>query len=129
MKLRTWISPLWAPFFLTSAVAFANNAPKKTPVDNSAVNERDRGSATLTPMDQLEGSPADVETTRLVRQALVDEPNLSVYAQNVKIITLNGNVTLRGPVHTLDEKVKIAALAKRVAGTKKTVVNELEVKK
>jgi len=65
--------------------------------DNSARNVRDRNDTTLTSEDQG-ATPADREITTKVRRAVVNGTNdFSVSAQNVKIITLNGKVTLRGP--------------------------------
>lgn len=54
------------------------------------------------------GSDADVETTRKIRSSIVDDKTLSTYAHNVKIVTLNGKVTLRGPVKNLEEKESLA---------------------
>jgi len=94
-------------------------------VDNTAMNKRDAESTTLTPVDQMEGSKADVELTRKIREALNDNDSLSMSAQNVKIITLKGTTTLRGPVTTLAEKRQIEQVAK-TAGAKR-VKNQLEV--
>ena len=96
-------------------------------VDNSAKNARDQDNATLTPGDQG-NSPSDREITRNVRQAIVGGKNdYSVTAKNIKIITVGGRVTLRGPVKTDAEKAGIEHLAKSVAGDA-NVDNQLEVK-
>ena len=95
--------------------------------DNTARNTRDRNDATLTPGDQGT-SPADRETTRKIRKALViDASGYSVTAKNIKIITVNGKVTLRGPVKTEAEKTGIVAIAKNMAG-EGNVDDQLEVK-
>lgn len=95
--------------------------------DNSARNVRDRNDATLTSGDQG-ATPSDREITTKVRRAVVNGTNdFSVSAQNVKIITLNGKVTLRGPVKTDVEKTGIVAIAKNVAGDG-NVDDQLEVK-
>src|SRR5262245_55688924 len=65
--------------------------------DNASVNERDRSGANPTPMNQGENS-SDLETTARVRRMLIDDATLSIDAKNVKVITSNGVVTLRGPV-------------------------------
>ena len=98
----------------------------KKDADNSAKNERDRNHKTLTPADQS-GTPEDRKLTQTIRQAVVKEKSLSMTAKNVKIITAEGKVTLRGPVNTADEKTKIDELAKAAAG-KTPVDNQLEVK-
>jgi len=92
--------------------------------DNTAVNERDRESAAKTPIDQNENQ-ADIDVTANIRKRVVDT-KMSVNAQNVKIITQNGQVTLRGPVKTADEKKQIEDIAHDVAGADK-VVSQLEV--
>jgi len=92
---------------------------------NSGKNVRDRDDQSLTPTDQG-GSQADRDVTAQVRKAVVDDDSLSTNAQNVKIITVQGVVTLRGPVKNANEKASIAAKAKRVAGVKR-VDNQLEI--
>ncbi len=93
--------------------------------DNTAVNQRDRQQQTLTPIDQS-NKPADLEMTRDIRRALVRDDHLSTVARNVKIITIDGAVTLRGPVKTEQEKADIAAKAAQLAGDS-NVHDELEV--
>jgi len=95
------------------------------PADNTDKNERDRNTNTLTPGDQG-GSEADRTVTQQIRQDLVKNDDLSMNGKNVKIITVDGVVTLRGPVKTTGEKSQIAAIAKSVGGVKR-VDNQLEV--
>jgi len=97
-----------------------------TDVDNTRRNVRDRDGLTLLPGDQG-NSEADRTTTQQIRKALVKDSGLSMVAKNVKIITVNGAVTLRGVVKTEQEKNDIAAKAKQVAGVTE-VNNQLEVK-
>ena len=66
--------------------------------------------------DQAEGSAKDVEVTRRIRKALVADKALSTNAKNIKIITQNGNVTLRGPVRSEQDKQAIESKANEVAG-------------
>jgi hyperosmotically inducible protein len=93
--------------------------------DNTGRNVRDRSGDTLTPGDQSE-SKADVELTQRIRKAVVDDESLSTAAHNIKIITINGLVTLRGPVKSEQERDKIVATAQQIAGAKQ-VDNQLEV--
>jgi sporulation protein YlmC with PRC-barrel domain len=98
-------------------------------VDNTKRNIRDRDGATLTPEDQG-GSEQDREITRLIRRSVVSEPEAgkdSLNARNVKIITVDGTVTLRGVVESQAEKDSIEARASKVAGVTK-VINQLDVK-
>jgi hyperosmotically inducible periplasmic protein len=92
--------------------------------DNTGRNVRDRGK-TLTPTDQSE-SASDRTLTQKIRQAVMADKSLSMTAHNVKIITVDGVVTLRGPVKTEAERTKIAAKAEQAAGAGK-VHNDLEV--
>ncbi len=96
-----------------------------TAVDNTAINQRDRDSDARTPFDQSE-DPADVQITANIRQRVVDLPGMSLNGQNVKIITADGRVTLRGPVNSVDERAAIEKIANDVAGADK-VENQLEV--
>jgi len=97
----------------------------QTAPDNTGRNVRDRDGDTLTPGDQS-SDPADVELTRRIREAVVDDKSLSTTAHNIKIITVNGVVTLRGPVASAQEKTKIVDKAQKLAGAKQ-VENKLEV--
>ena len=94
--------------------------------DNSAVNVRDRDPGAMTAGEQS-NSKSDVELTREIRRAVVKDHSLSMLAHNVKIVTANGSVTLRGPVKTEEEKTAIASKAQQIAGADK-VDNQLEVK-
>ena len=108
---------------LLALSAVAQNTPD---ADNTRTNERDRSSETQTSGDQS-NSQQDVNTTAAIRRAVVKDDSLSAMAKNVKIITANGTVTLRGPVKTDAEKAKIAELAQSAAGNSK-IDNQLEVK-
>jgi len=93
--------------------------------DNSAINVRDRAPDAMTAGQQSNAS-SDVELTREIRRAVVKDDSLSMMAHNVKIISTGGNVILRGPVKTEQEKTVIASKAQAVAGVGK-VDNQLEV--
>jgi osmotically-inducible protein OsmY len=95
--------------------------------DNSQNNLRDRDSSNQTPIDQG-NSPADLQLTQQIRKMVASGTNnFSVIAQNIKIITDNGQVTLRGPVQSDAEKTSIDSIAKGVAG-ETNVTDQLEVK-
>jgi osmotically-inducible protein OsmY len=106
-----------------SSMAQDNSSPA---ADNSGRNERDRSGETKTSGDQSNSS-MDTQTTAAIRRAIMHDNSLSMTAKNVKIITENGVVTLRGPVMTAAEKTKIVELAKTHAGTAK-IEDQLEVK-
>ena len=109
--------------------AAADDRPAADPgshdADNTGKNVRDRDDKTLTPMDQG-GSASDRELTAAIRRAIVDDDSLSTNAQNVKIVTVDGVVTLRGPVKNTSERAAVASKAANANGVKR-VENQLEV--
>jgi osmotically-inducible protein OsmY len=104
--------------------ALAGNDKEKP--DNTATSERDRSGETKTSGDQSNSS-ADLKTTQVIRQALMKDGELSTTAKNIKVITANGHVTLRGPVKTAQEKAKIDQVAKSAAKGAQ-IDNQLDVK-
>lgn len=92
---------------------------------NTGINKRDRDDSTLTPMDQM-NNPSDLKITQEIRQALM-KGEFSMDARNIKVITRNGAVTLRGPVKTAAELEKITALVKAMPAIK-SIDNQLQVK-
>jgi hyperosmotically inducible protein len=103
---------------------FASNAT--TEPDNTARNVRDRASSALTPLDQG-NNQADLDTTAQIRKEIIAGKSMSLNARNVKIVTKNGQVTLRGPVNTAEEKRLIGDIADRIVRSE-NVDNQLEVK-
>jgi osmotically-inducible protein OsmY len=85
------------------------------PPNNSGTNVRDRDSNSITPFSQS-NKPADIEMTRQIRRALMADKSLSTTARNVKVITIDGTVTLRGPVNSEHEKAVVADKAVQIAG-------------
>ena len=109
---------------LTLSVFAQDSTP--TPADNSGRNARDRSGDTLTAGDQSNSSSA-IKITAAIRRAVMKDDSLSMMAKNVKIITTDGMVTLRGPVKTAAEKATIAKLAEANAGGAK-VMDQLHIK-
>lgn len=107
-----------------SAYAADDKAAANAPADHSAQNMQ----AENKKLDaQSQGhSKADVELTRKIRQAVVKDDSLSTNAHNIKIITMDGNVILKGPVKSIEERKKIESLARKVAG-KAPVKSDLEI--
>jgi hyperosmotically inducible periplasmic protein len=111
------------------ALAAAPPAPPPSDPENTGVNKRDApannpNAANPTPMDQSNKQP-DLRTEAEVRKAIVNDKSLSMLAHNVKIMTADGVVTLRGPVKSAEEKQRIGDLAKHVQGVS-SVKNELD---
>ena len=124
MMLMKRTSLILACLCAVSLAAIA--ADDKTKPDNTATNERDRSGETQTSGDQSNSS-ADLKITQAIRQALMKDGELSMTAKNIKIITDNGQVTLRGPVKNAQEKAKIDQLARSAAGGAK-IDDQLDVK-
>ncbi len=95
--------------------------------DNTGRNVRDRSDAAPTPMDQG-GSESDRTMTQQIRKSVMEKDGLFMNAQNVKIITTDGVVTLRGPVKSGEEKAAIQAMAEKTPGVKR-VDNRIEIEK
>ena len=125
MKQRVATLALSLALLGLASVTMAQNLPPVAP-DNSGVNVRDRNPETMT-AGQQSNAKGDVELTRRIRRAVVKDNSLSMMAHNVKIISANGSVILRGPVKTEQEKAAIALKAQAIAGADK-VDNQLEVK-
>ncbi|MGO8794234.1 MAG: BON domain-containing protein [Candidatus Sulfotelmatobacter sp.] len=110
-------------WLLAGAQDSQSNAPQP---DNTKMNQGDQKPGAVT-ADQQGMNPADRETTKQIRKAIVKDKSISSYGHNVKVITQNGMVTLKGPVRSEEEKKAIEAKAAQVAGPDK-VTDDLEVK-
>jgi osmotically-inducible protein OsmY len=93
--------------------------------DNTKTNQGD-ASKDATTADQQKMNPADRNTTRQIRKSIMQDKSLSTYAHNIKIITQDGKVTLKGPVRTADDKASLEAKAVAVAGAD-NVTDQLEI--
>ena len=117
-----------AGFALTLASALlipVVSAGAQVPADNTKVNKQDRAKDAATADQQKENS-SDREIAQKIRQSLMDDKTLSTYAHNVKVIAQDGQVTLKGPVRTEEEKKIVEAKATEVAGAGH-VINEMSV--
>lgn len=133
---RTRVSAISA-IVLAAGLAIAAGAAKAgdivalqvatgTGLEDSGRNVRDKDSRTATPQKQKAGR-SDTKITAAIRKGIVNNNSLSTNAHNVKIITRNGAVTLRGPVETGAEKAEVQAIAEKVKGVTQ-VDNQLEAK-
>jgi hyperosmotically inducible protein len=96
------------------------------PADNTKVNQRDQNASEPT-ADQQKNNRSDRDITQEIRKAITNDKSLSTYAHNIKVVTQNGQVTLKGPVRSDEEKRAIEAKAAEIAGENK-VTSELAVK-
>ncbi len=109
-------------------MVWAQQEPATTgqPPDNTKVNQRDRNQTEPTADQQKENS-SDRVLAKQVRRALVKDKSLSTYAHNIKVIAENGVVTLKGPVHSDQEKQAIEAKAAEAAGGADKIKSEIDV--
>ena len=106
-----------------SLVAFP--AAAQTPADNTKVNQRDRADGAVT-ADQQKENASDLALAKKIRQSLMNDKSLSMYAHNVKVVAQGGQVTLKGPVRSEHEKKSVEAKATKIAGAGR-VTNEITV--
>jgi len=107
------------------SLAFAQEKTAPAP-DNTKVNKRDRNKAEPT-ADRAKDNVNDRDIMAKIRRSIMDDKSLSTYAHNVKIVSRQGKVTLKGPVRSEDEKKAVTAKAAEVAGAG-NVTDELTVK-
>ena len=100
----------------------ATGQQSTAPADNTKMNAGDQTTA-----DQQKEQRSDRDITKQIRQAIIHDKSLSTYAHNVKIITQDGVVTIKGPVRSEEEKKAVEAKAVEVAGEGK-VNNQLDIK-
>jgi osmotically-inducible protein OsmY len=96
------------------------NAPDNTKANQGDANKR------ATTADQQKMNAADRNITKEIRSSIMKDKSLSTYAHNIKIITQDGKVTLKGPVRSEDEKAAIESKAIAIAGAN-NVTDQLEV--
>ena len=124
MKTFKFVLPI---LICTVAVGFGQTPDTNTPKsDNTKVNKRDRDAGEAT-ADQQKANATDRELTRKIRHSIMADKSLSTYAHNIKIISQNGAVTLKGPVKSDDEKKSIVAKAVAVTGSADTVTDQISV--
>lgn len=112
---RTVVQLAFMALLAASLPAFAQDNSSPPAADNSKTNRGDTEQGAVT-ADQQKSNPADRETTRNIRTAIMKDKSLSTYAHNIKVITQDGKVTLKGPVRSEDEKSNVEAKAAAVAG-------------
>jgi len=112
----------------SGAMMIAQDTASQNPPasDNTQLNQRDRNPNEAT-ADKQQNNRSDRDITQQIRKSITADKSFSEYARNVKVITQNGQVTLKGPVRTEDEKSAIELKAKAIAG-EGNVTSDLTVK-
>jgi hyperosmotically inducible periplasmic protein len=120
-----WRRSLASVSILFGGLTFLYIQPQAVGSHQNADNTKMNESAGVT-ADQQKNDAADIDLTRRIRKSIVQDKSLSVDAHNVKVISRDGIVTLRGAVNSDTEKTIIDAKAVAVAGQGK-VNNELRI--
>ena len=110
---------------LAAGIAAATLGLSQAP-DNTKMNQGD-GSKSAVTADQQKMNASDRQLTQKIRKSVMAEKSLSTYAHNVKIISQNGKVTLKGPVRSEEEKTLVASKAADAAGGAANVDNQLTI--
>ena len=116
MEIRKYLLAAGASLLFAGALLAGPIQQDQQPApDNSKTNQGDADKGAMTAQQQ-KMNPADRDTSKQIRSALIKDKSLSTYAHNIKIITRDGKVTLKGPVRSEDEKNEITAKAASIAG-------------
>lgn len=116
-----------ASLALIPQAATAQTSDSTTKPDNTQINQRDRNAGEVT-ADQQKSDRTDRKLTKNIRQSIMADKSLSTYAHNIKVISQNGAVTLKGPVQSDDEKRAVIAKAVAVVGSPDKVTDQISVK-
>jgi len=121
IKTRTCITVIFA-IFGSVGIAFSQSQP-----DNTRSNKGDADNSAVT-ADQQKMNASDRALTQKIRKAVMADKSLSTYGHNVKIVSQNGMVTLKGPVHSDDERKSIVGKAVEATGGPDKVADQMSVK-
>jgi hyperosmotically inducible periplasmic protein len=117
---------LLSPFWVGPVFAQSTSTDAQTKTDNTGVNKRDRNPGAVT-ADQQKMNAADRSLTAKIRRAIMADKSLSTYAHNVKIVSQDGTVTLKGPVRSDDEVKSIVSKAIGITNSAEKVINQMSV--
>ena len=118
------LKPAFAILLCMAAACYGQTSGTKP--DNTVVNKRDRNAGEVT-ADKQKTNASDQAMTRKIRQSVMADKSLSTYAHNIKIISRNGAVTLKGPVKSDDEKKNLVAKAVAIAGSADKVTDQISI--
>jgi hyperosmotically inducible periplasmic protein len=117
------ITAIFLSSLISAPLAFAQSASPVAP-DNAKTNKANTSSTATA--DAQPNNATDLDLTKRIRQSVMADKSLSTYAHNVKIVSVNGTVTLNGVVRSEDEKGAVEKKAADIAGPSK-VTNDLKV--
>jgi hyperosmotically inducible protein len=133
MKKFQLAAVLVVPACVFSAYALAQNATANNSTttqstaaaDNTKSNRLEPSNRVAT-ADSQKNDALDIDLSKRIRQSVVADKKLSTYGHNVKIVSVNGTVTLNGVVSSADEKMLIGKKAVAIAGADH-VVDQMKV--
>lgn len=106
----------WTAVLALAAVAAGaqstTSAPDNSRMNRASVNSTDKTSTA----DAQKNDATDLSLTQQIRKSLMADKSLSTYAHNVKIVAVNGAVTLNGVVRNDQEKQIVEQKAQAIAG-------------
>ena len=114
-------------FCSAAVIGYGQTSDDSSQPDNTKLNKRDRNAGEVT-ADQQKMNATDRELTKKIRRSIVADKSLSTYAHNIKIVSQDGAVTLKGPVKSDEEKKNVMAKAIAVAGAADRVTDQISVK-
>jgi len=125
MTLKSMFLSLGSLVFCTSLMATPHPRFQdvQQPAPDNTKTNKDQSAPTA---DDQKMNASDREITQKIRKSIHQDNSLSTYAHNIKIISQDGKVTLRGPVRSEDDKKSLQAKAVAVAG-EGNVTNLLEI--
>jgi osmotically-inducible protein OsmY len=123
----SWVARDLALFTVLATFTLASPWPHARTQQPENAKTKVAGDTAAAPADQQRQSALDRELARKIRRAVVTDKSLSMYAQNIKIIAQNGEVTLKGMVRSEQERSTVLAKATEIAGAGK-VKDEMRVK-
>jgi osmotically-inducible protein OsmY len=110
-----------------SGLLLTGSLQAQTAPDNTKTNKGDTSAQSTTADKAIHNNMSDRQVEAHIRREIVKDKNLSTYAHNIKIVSANGKVTLRGVVRSDEEKQTVEQYAKKYAADQ-NVTNELTVK-
>jgi hyperosmotically inducible periplasmic protein len=125
--LRNSILPALPLLLLSMAGSSAYAQSGDTKPDNTKINQRDKNANEAT-ADNQKMNPEDRALSAKIRRSVMADKTLSTYAHNIKIVSQDGTVTLKGPVRSDSEIQTLVSKAVDATGSADKVVNQLAVK-
>ncbi len=104
------------PILCVITFALGTSTPIVTAASSTNASGNRRGDREEAPTSEDQSNvPHDIKITQSIRRALIANDSLSASAKNVKVITIDGMVTLRGSVKSAKERTLVMDTARKSA--------------